>query len=294
VDLATLHYEWNALDVSDVYLQKAIDLCQRSQSYEFLVGCLMFCSRLRVAQGDFVGAKEELDQAWALVREGKIPAPMARRVEVAQAHLLMAKGEPTGEWGQKLTEKVDCHSFYRFLGVTKARTLPDANARVYLQGLSQTAQANGWGYGLIAVLALQASLAETKDEGLEYLTKALQLGKDGGFISSFVEVGEKLIPLLRKAAGRGVSPDYAGRILAALTVSVGTVGAGLPSMIEPLSERELEVLRLVTAGMSNREIADELVISTGTAKTHVHNLCGKLGVRNRTEAAIKAKELGLV
>ena len=72
-----------------------------------------------------------------------------------------------------------------------------------------------------------------------------------------------------------------------------TTQATLP-LVEPLSERELEVLKLLTAGYSNREIAETLVISTGTAKTHVHNLCGKLGVRNRTEAAMKAKELGLV
>jgi ATP/maltotriose-dependent transcriptional regulator MalT len=73
-----------------------------------------------------------------------------------------------------------------------------------------------------------------------------------------------------------------------------TAGTGLASLIEPLSERELEVLRLLTAGMSNREIADKLIISTGTAKSHIHNLCGKMGVRNRTEAAMRAKELGLV
>jgi ATP/maltotriose-dependent transcriptional regulator MalT len=64
--------------------------------------------------------------------------------------------------------------------------------------------------------------------------------------------------------------------------------------VEPLTPRELEVLRLVVAGMSNREIAGALVISTGTAKTHVHNICAKLGARNRIEAAGRAKEMGLV
>jgi ATP/maltotriose-dependent transcriptional regulator MalT len=65
-------------------------------------------------------------------------------------------------------------------------------------------------------------------------------------------------------------------------------------LIEPLTDRELEVLRLVVAGLSNREIAEQLVVSPGTAKTHIHHICGKLGVRNRTEAAVRARELHLV
>jgi ATP/maltotriose-dependent transcriptional regulator MalT len=71
-------------------------------------------------------------------------------------------------------------------------------------------------------------------------------------------------------------------------------GEALTPLLDPLSERELEVLRLVAAGLSNREIAKKLVVSLGTAKTHVHNLCSKLDVRNRTEAAMRAKELGLI
>ena len=70
-------------------------------------------------------------------------------------------------------------------------------------------------------------------------------------------------------------------------------GIALP-LVEPLSKRELEVLRLVTAGLTNREIAENLYLSTGTIKTHVHNICGKLGVRNRTEAATRAVELKMV
>jgi LuxR family maltose regulon positive regulatory protein len=254
----------------------------------------MIQSRLRVAQGDLAGAEDGLEQAWELVRSGKIPAHTAERVDVAQARLQLAKGEPLGELEQKLTEKVDCHPFYRFMGVSKAWTLPDDHARTYLDGLSQAARANEWVYGLIAVRALQAVFADAQDEALEFLTEALQLAEGGGYIRSFAEVGEKLIPLLREAAGRGVSPDYVGQILAVMTEKDDIARADQSSLVEPLSEREIEVLRLVTSGMSNREIAERLVISTGTAKTHVHNLCGKLGVRNRTEAAMKAKELHFV
>jgi len=294
MDLATLHYEWNELDVSDGYLQKAIALCQRSQNDEFLVGSLMIQARLRVAQGNLASAEDALASAWELVRIGKIPAPTSVRLDAAQVGLLLAKGETTGEWGQKLTEKVDCHPFYRFLGLTKAHTLPDAHARAYLDALGKVAQDNGWVYGLIAVRVLQSALAEKQEEALEFLIEALKRAKDGGFIRLFVEAGEKLIPLLREAARRGVSPDYIGRILAAMADQADVTRTVPGSLIEPLSERELEVLRLVTAGLSNREIAEKLVISTGTAKTHVHNLCGKLGVSNRTEAAMRAKELNLV
>jgi LuxR family maltose regulon positive regulatory protein len=65
-------------------------------------------------------------------------------------------------------------------------------------------------------------------------------------------------------------------------------------LVEPLSDRELEVMRLVAAGLSNREIAETLFISIGTVKTHVHNICGKLGARNRVEATTRAKDLGVV
>ncbi len=294
MDLATLNYEWNELDVSDVHLQKALALSERSQNEEFQVGCWTLASLLRIAQGNLSGAEEALNQAGALLQAGNISPQMTERVTVAQARLLMEKGEFNEDLANKVSDMVDCHPFYRFLGVTKSRALPDADAREYLQQISHVAKKNEWGYALIAIRALQSTLAENKNDALIYLTEALQMAEGGKFIRSFIEAGEALIPLLRNTVGRGVYATYAARILEAMTEKSSVASATLTGMVEPLSERELAVLRLITVGMSNREIAEELVISPGTAKTHVHNLCGKLGVRNRTEAAMRAKELGLV
>ena len=294
MDLATLYYEWNDLEKSATHLQKAILLSQRGQNDEFLVGCRMLQARLLTAQGNLSDAEEALEKAWVLVRNGKVSEAMAVRVDVAQVRLLLAKAESTGEWGQRLTEKADCHPFYRFLGVTKAQTLPELHARAYLDGLSKAAQANEWVYGLIAVRVLQATLTEKQEDVFDFLNEALLLAEGGGFIRSFVEAGEKLIPLLREAVQRGTAPDYARRVLEVMSKKAEIAGADQSSLVEALSEREIEVLRLVTLGMSNREIAEQLIISPGTAKSHIHNLCGKLGVRNRTEAAMKGKELGLV
>jgi LuxR family maltose regulon positive regulatory protein len=294
MDLAALQYEWNALEASEEHLQQAIRLSQRGQNDEFLAGCWLMGSCLRLAQGDPSGAEEMLEKAGVLARARKISTAMAERVQAADVYVRLAKGETVEKLGQGLTESVDCHPFYRFLGVVRARSLPEVQALGYLEGLAQTAQANEWVYGLVAVRSLQATLAETPETGLTFLREALHLGESGSFLRTFAEAGERLVPLLREAARCGISPVYVGRILAVVGGGTESVDAGQAAMVEPLSERELEVLNLVTAGLSNREIADKLVISIGTAKSHVHHLCGKLGVRNRTEAAVRARELGLV
>ena len=100
------------------------------------------------------------------------------------------------------------------------------------------------------------------------------------------------MPLLKEVSEQGIMPGYIGQILEACID--GRKESAAAALVEPLSERELEVLRLVSAGLSNREIAEKLVISKATVKSHIHNICGKLGVRNRTEAATRAKVLGLV
>ncbi len=107
-----------------------------------------------------------------------------------------------------------------------------------------------------------------------------------------------MVELLRKAAARGIMPDYVGRLLAALGPgargTAGHLGIASSQLIEHLSARELEVLRLIAAGLSNQEIARHLVVGIGTIKTHINNIYRKLDVHSRTQAIARARELSLI
>lgn len=138
-------------------------------------------------------------------------------------------------------------------------------------------------------------IALTTFDDQEIVFDVLRAGAVGYLLK---DVGSAQLAESIRLTARGDSildPSVAAKVLAEFSrVSPSRTATGSQVLPEPLSEREIEVLQLVTAGLSNREIAERLFISVGTAKTHIHHLCGKLGVRNRTEAAMKARELGLL
>ena len=109
-----------------------------------------------------------------------------------------------------------------------------------------------------------------------------------------LDEGEPMARLLRRALSRGIAPNYVARLLAAFGQEVEVTPSAMESLIEPLSERELEVLRLIVAGLSNPGIAQELVIAVSTVKSHVNHIYGKLGVKSRAQAVVKAQELALL
>ncbi|MGE5375064.1 MAG: response regulator [Bacteroidota bacterium] len=138
-------------------------------------------------------------------------------------------------------------------------------------------------------------IALTTFDDRETIFEALRAGAVGYLLKDLDSA--QLAEAIRLTA-RGDSilePSVAAKVVAEFSrVSAPVGGPGSQVLSEQLSDRELEVLRLVAQGLSNREIAARLFISPGTAKTHIHNLCGKLGAQNRTEAAIRAREMGLV
>jgi LuxR family maltose regulon positive regulatory protein len=134
---------------------------------------------------------------------------------------------------------------------------------------------------------------------LSPLERALTLAEPEGYVRIFGDEGEPMAQLLSEAAGHGIMPDYTTRLLAAFEAEEqkSEDEPHLPpaqSLIEPLSQRELEVLRLIAQGLSNREISGRLFLALSTVKGHNRIIFSKLMVGRRTEAVARARELGLL
>ena len=159
----------------------------------------------------------------------------------------------------------------------------------------------------IEILALQALAHEAQGNfplALEPLQRALALAEPEGYVRIFADEGPPMARLLTEAAAQGILPGYAGRLLSALGVE-GREAKEQPylsrprnpsaqPLVEPLSERELEILQLIARGLSNREISERLFLALSTVKGHNRNIFGKLEVQRRTEAVARARELGLL
>jgi LuxR family maltose regulon positive regulatory protein len=297
-DLGSLHYEWNELEKAEIYLQQGLDLSRNMGMAEFQTAGLILQAYLLLARQDWSAASNVMDQACTLAREFSLL--IRTRCAACQAQVALATGDLklAAQWLEQASESVDSHPFYRFSGLILPRLLiAQGRVKEAAEQLSiryATASRDGWGYALIAIRVWQAMAADSLDSALDYLADSIHMAEPEGYIRTFVDAGIGLIPLLRDISQHGVAPEYVGWILSSMGTRTPVLRSTRSVLVEPLSEREIEVLRLVTAGLSNREIAGKLFISPGTAKTHVHNLYGKLGVRNRIEAARRAKELSLV
>jgi LuxR family maltose regulon positive regulatory protein len=184
-----------------------------------------------------------------------------------------------------------------------------ADALAVLKPLLQKAEAADWIWYVIEILLLQAVAYREQgntSQALQSLERALALAEPGDFVRVFLDAGPSMNKLLQQAAAQGIAVDYVGKLLDAFSKDEGGRMKDESKMnlhpssfisqplFEPLSEREIEVLRLIAAGLSNREIAAEIVVAVSTVKTHINNIYRKLDVSSRTRAVAKARELKLV
>jgi LuxR family maltose regulon positive regulatory protein len=295
--LARIHYEWNDLEAADRYGHQSLDCALMYDAVidRFII-CQVFLARLKLARGDARGAAEILAEADQTARQRnftlRIPEVAAARVFVliAQKNLTAA------------THLVEDHE----IPASRARLLlaqgnPSA-ALAILEPLRLQMETRRLQDERLKLMTLQAVAHHAngeEDQALQILSDALALAEPGGFIRLFVDEGAPMAKLLSKLAARGVMPDYVGKLLSAFDsetrVSKGKVSyRPTQPLIEPLTERELEVLRLIAQGLSNQEITEKLFVALSTVKGHNLRIFAKLQVKSRTEAIARARELGLL
>jgi LuxR family maltose regulon positive regulatory protein len=147
---------------------------------------------------------------------------------------------------------------------------------------------------MLYIRLYQVLAADTTEAALRLLAEVLAKTEPEGYVRTFVDEGRLLAPLLRQAVVRGISPDYAARLLAIIEAEEAHKRANKREPKARLSERELEVLRLLAAGLSSREIAGRLTISLNTANTHIRHIFEKLDSKGRVQAVTRARELKLI
>ena len=158
-------------------------------------------------------------------------------------------------------------------------------------------EAKGWADERLKVMIVQAVALQAhgdRDQAVHVLDDALALSQPGAFVRSFVDEGTPMADLLAVAAAQARIPDYAAKLLAAFEVDKPkSHNESAQRLTEPLTHRELEVLRLIAQGLSNHEIGERLFLALDTVKGHNRKIFGKLQVQRRTEAVARARELGL-
>lgn len=325
IELAELHREWNKLDEAKRLLTIAVEM---KQQINMLGGTLavanLVLARILQAEGDIGGALQTIEQAREQLRPG---APISMWVDAVQARLWLSQGNLAAavNWAQTsklaLDYPLDIKADHHFQLPGEYLTL----ARIYLaqeqfeksqaiiKQIKAGTQATGRYGRLVEILAVEALLHQASGDietALSTLMEALSLAEKGGYIRTFADEGKPMAQLLQQLKNRavGLNAGYIDSLIAAclnqpapaLAVAADTPGpavqkaGAVTQLIEPLSDRELEVLHLVAEGLSNREIAEKLYITVGTAKTHTINIYRKLDVNSRTQAVARAQDMGLI
>lgn len=303
--------ELNDLDGAIHRAKNGAELTERGKDV-MVIGWSNLClMRVLFSRGDIAGADKIIQKMENIARESDMPPWITNLMAAWQARILLAqdKLDAASQWMQERGLDADGESTYlhEVEYIVLARILIaqgrlDEAARL-LQRLLEATETGGRTCRAIEILMLQALAFQAGGDTARAMTtleRALILAEPVGFIRIFVDEGPPMARLLYEAATRGIAPDYARRLLAIFPVAEpeqtgpSKTQAPKPELIEPLSERELEVLELIAEGLTNPEIASRLFLSLNTVKVHTRNIYGKLGVHSRTQAVARARALGIL
>ena len=309
VGMSQLCYERNDLDAALQHLRTSRELGEHAglppNRYRWRVAM----ARIRRAEADLGGALDLLNEAERLyVSDFSLDV---RPIPALRARVLVAQGEMGGALGwvreRGLSVEDDLSYLREFEHITLARILLarytterhersiDEATRL-LQRLLQAAEEGARAGSVLEILVLLALAHRARGDipaALAALQRALSLAEPEGYVRIFVDEGPPMASLLKAAAKQGIAPNYVRRLLAALN-KTEDLNPAKQGLIEPLSERELDVLRLLGTDLDGPDIARQLIVSLSTVRTHTNRIYAKLGVNNRRAAVRRAEELDLM
>jgi LuxR family transcriptional regulator, maltose regulon positive regulatory protein len=315
IGMGDLLYERDDLDASERELALGMELAERAGELEVLVRGQMALSRARRARGDAEGALAAAHEAKRLARDSGAPEAIAEaalwgvRLHLTADEIWTAASDLEFAPGacdvSRSTREAERLGRARLL---IAREDHDGALRLLDRAHETVEGANGRrSKKVIEALTLRALALWAKDDNtraVDVMGRALSLGEPEGYVRTFVDEGPPMAVLLsgvleaHQRGGSGpadaVPTHYLRKLLAALEREVSGAAPPAEGLLEPLSERELEVLQLIAAGKTNRQVATELFVSVGTVKTHVNNAYRKLDAHSRTQAVARARDLNLL
>ncbi|MBA4384259.1 MAG: helix-turn-helix transcriptional regulator [Anaerolinea sp.] len=315
VGMSSLYYEYNDLQAAKDNLLKSQTLGKFASLPQNPYRWHAMMARISEAQGDLDGALDLFNKAEQLY-DGNF-SPNIRPISTCKIKLLLAQGKLSDAqaWVQehKLTVEDELSFIREFDHITLTRVLladylrnhtEDSiiKAMALLERLRKAAEEGRRKRSVIEILMLQALVSQAQGDisaALLPLQDALLIAEPEGFIRTFVDEGTSMKQLLQEASSRGIMPDYSGRLLAAFEEENQNIEKNLISspdrlLNDLLSHREFEILKLISLGLSNREIGERLFLAIDTVKGHNRRIFDKLQVESRTEAIARARELGLI
>ena len=304
-EFSQVSYEWNDLETAKEHVHHCLALCSSSGQETFqAIGSIML-ARLELVQGNTETAIENMNIAEKLMKEHHFAFKYTVWVKCALVRLWLA--QDSLEQASRIVQEssIKPHDeipylrepeFLALLRLLLARGDYDT-ALALSKRLLQKAEAGKRTGRVIEVLILQALTYQgmkDMDQALAVLKRALSLAKTERYIRTFIDEGEPMVRLLHLAKSRQIETEYVAELLSAIEGAEGTTKPLPKPLTEPLTSREMEVLKLIGAGYSNQDIAEKLIISFTTVKRHISNIYTKLDVNSRTQAVAIGKELKLL
>ncbi len=300
-------------DLEQAYHQsiKGVELAERGRDVAMLGWSYLCLVRVLFSRGDLAGAEEIIQKMENTARKKDVPPWIANPLAAWQARIWLAqdKLDAATHWaGERGLDAAGRPGPLHEMEYGVLARILIAQGRLeeatrLLRRLFEAAEAGGCTARAIEILILQALASQAggeKDRAMAKLERSLALAEPGGFSRIFTDEGPPMAHLLGEALNRGITPEYVRRLLAAfpidepLQAKLTTTHADQSELVDPLSERELEILQLIAEGLTNPAIASRLFLSLNTVKVHTRNIYGKLNVHSRTQAIARSQELGLL